>query len=79
MKKIYKTLNNLMNYLFKVKKIFFLLFINCFNKKNYLNIFSLKEKYLSIKENLFYLKELNKNLFLMINLNIFKKILINKI
>ena len=79
MKKIFKTLNHLINYLFQMIKINFLLLINHFNKKNYLNIFYVKEKYLFIKENFFYSKKLKKNLCLIINLIIFKKILINKI
>ena len=79
MKKIFKTLNHLINYLFQMIKINFLLLINHFNKKNYLNIFNVKEKYLFIKENFFYSKKLKKNLCLIINLIIFKKILISKI
>ena len=79
MKKFLKTLNHLINYLFQMIKINFLLLINHFNKKNYLNIFNVKEKYLFIKENFFYSKKLKKNLCLIINLIIFKKILINKI
>ena len=79
MKKIFKTLNHLINYLFQVIKINFLLLINHFNKKNYLNIFNVKEKYLFVEENLFYSKKFKKNLYLMINLIIFEKILINKI
>ncbi len=79
MKKILKTLNHLIYYLFQVIKINFLLLINNFNKKNYLNIFNVKEKYLFIKENLFYSKKFKKNLHLIINLIIFEKILINKI
>ena len=54
MKKIFKTLNHLINYLFQMIKINFLLLINHFNKKNYLNIFNVKEKSLFIKENFFY-------------------------
>ena len=53
MKKIFKTLNNLINYLFQMIKINFLLSINHFNKKNYLNTFNVKEKHLFIKEKLF--------------------------
>ena len=79
MKKIFKTLNHLINYLFQMIKINFLLLINHFNKKNYLNIFNVKEKYLFIKENFFYLKELKKNLYLKIYLIVLKIILINKI
>ena len=79
MKKIFKTLNNLINYLFQMIKINFLLSINHFNKKNYLNTFNVKEKHLFIKENLFYPKKFKKNLYLIINLIIFEKILINKI
>ena len=79
MKKIFKTLNHLINYLFQMIKINFLLSINHFNKKNYLNTFNVKEKHLFIKENLFYSKKFKKNLYLIINLIIFKKILINKI
>ena len=79
MKKILKTLNHLINYLFQVIKINFLLLINNFNKKNYLNIFNVREKHLFIKENLFYSKKFKKNLYLIINLIIFKKILISKI
>ena len=79
MKKILKTLNHLINYLFQVIKINFILLINNFNKKNYPNIFNVKEKHLFIKENLFYSKKFKKNLYLIINLIIFKKILIIKI
>ena len=79
MKKIFKTLNNLINYLFQMIKINFLLSINHFNKKNYLNTFNVKEKHLFIKENFFISKKLKKNLYLMINLIIFEKILIIKI
>ena len=79
MKKILKTLNHLINYLFQVIKINFILLINNFNKKNYLNIFNVREKHLFIKENLFYSKKFKKNLYLIINLIIFKKILISKI
>ena len=79
MKKILKTLNHLIYYLFQVIKINFLLLINNFNKKNYLNIFNVREKHLFIKENLFYSKKFKKNLHLIINLIIFEKILINKI
>ena len=79
MKKIFKTLNHLINYLFQMIKINFLLLINHFDKKNYLNIFNVKEKYLFIKKNFFYSKKLKKNLCLIINLIIFKKILMNKI
>ena len=79
MKKIFKTLNHLINYLFQIIKINFLLLINHFNKKNYLNIFNLKEKHLFVKENFFNSKKFKKNLYLMINLIIFKKILISKI
>ena len=77
MKKILKTFNHLINYLFQKIKINFLLLINNFNKKNYLNIFNVREKHLFIKENLFYSKKFKKNLYLIINLIIFKKILIN--
>ena len=79
MKKIFKTLNHLINYLFQMIKINFLLLINHFNKKNYLNIFNLKEKHIFVKENFFNLKKFKKNLYLIINLIIFEKILINKI
>ena len=79
MKKIFKTLNHLINYLFQMIKINFLLLINHFDKKNYLNIFNVKEKYLFIKENFFYSKKFKKSLCLIINLIIFKKILISKI
>ena len=79
MKKIFKTLNNLINYLFQMIEINFLLSINHFNKKNYLNTFNVKEKHLFIKENFFSSKKLKKNLYLMINLIIFEKILIIKI
>ena len=79
MKKILKTLNHLINYLFQVIKINFIFLINNFNKKNYPNIFNVKEKHLFIKENLFYSKKFKKNLYLIINLIIFEKILINKI
>ena len=60
-------------------KINFLLLINHFNKKDYLNIFNLKEKHLFVKENFFNSKKFKKNLYLIINLIIFKKILISKI
>jgi len=79
MKKIFKTLNHLINYLFQMIKINFLLLINHFNKRNYLNIFNVKEKYLFVEENLFYSKKFKKNLYLIINLIVFKKILISKI
>ena len=79
MKKIFKTLNRLINYLFQMIKINFLLSINHFNKKNYLNIFNVKENHLFIKENFFNSKIFKKNLYLIINLIIFEKILINKI
>ena len=79
MKKILKTFNHLINYLFQVIKINFLLLINHFNKKNYLNIFNVKEKYLFIKENLFFLKEFKKNLCLIIDLITFRIIFIKKI
>ena len=79
MKKIFKTLNNLIYYLFQMIKINFLLSINHFNKKNYLNTFNVKEKHLFIKENFFYSKKFKKNLYLIINLIVFKKILISKI
>tara|TARA_Y100000816_G_scaffold147923_1_gene104965 strand:- start:414 stop:653 length:240 start_codon:yes stop_codon:yes gene_type:complete len=79
MKKIYKTFNYLINYLFQVIQTNFLLLISYLNKKNYSNIFGLKEKYLFIKENFFYLKELKKNLYLKIYLIVLKIILINKI
>ena len=79
MKKIFKTLNYLINYLFQMIKINSLLLINYFNKKNYLNIFNVKEKHLFIKENFFNSKIFKKNLYLIINLIIFEKILINKI
>ena len=79
MKKIFKTLNHLINYLSQMIKINFLLLINHFNKKNYLNIFNVKEKYLFIKENLFFLKKFKKNLCLIIDLITFKIILIKKI
>ena len=79
MKKIFKTLNHLINYLFQMIKINFLLSINHFNKKNYLNTFNVKEKHLFIKENLFFLKKFKKNLCLIIDLITFKIILIKKI
>jgi len=79
MKKIFKTLNHLINYLFQMIKINFLLLINHFNKKDYLNIFNLKEKHLFVKENFFNSKKFKKNLYLIINLIIFKKISISKI
>ena len=79
MKKIFKTLNHLINYLFQIIKINFLLIINHLNKKNYLNVFKLKEKHLFVKENFFNLKKFKKNLYLIINLIKFKKILIIKI
>ena len=79
MKKIFKTLNHLINYLFQMIKINFLLLINHFNKKNYLNIFNVKKKHLFIKENFLSSKKLKKNLYLKINLIIFEKILISKI
>ena len=60
MKKIFKTLNHLINYLFQMIKINFLFLINHFNKKNYLNIFNVKEKYLFVKENLFFSKKFKK-------------------
>ena len=79
MKKIFKTLNHLIHYLFQMIKINFLLLINHFNKKNYLNIFNLKEKHSFIKENFLNSKKFKKNLYLIINLIVFKKILISKI
>ena len=79
MKKIFKTLNHLINYLFQMIKINFLLLISHFNKKNYLSIFNVKEKHLFIKENFFNSKKFKKNLYLIINLIVFKKILISKI
>ena len=79
MKKIYKTFNYLINYLFQVIQTNFLLLISYLNRKNYLNIFGLKEKYLFTEENFFNLKELKKNLYLKINLIVLKIILINKI
>ena len=79
MKKIFKTLNHLINYLFQMIKINFLLLISHFNKKNYPNILNVKEKHLFIKENFFNSKKLKKNLYLIINLIIFEKILMNKI
>tara|TARA_B100000575_G_scaffold272378_1_gene254429 strand:- start:22 stop:261 length:240 start_codon:yes stop_codon:yes gene_type:complete len=79
MKKIFKTLNRLINYLFQIIKINFLLLINHFNKKDYLNIFNLKEKHLFVKENFFNSKKFKKNLYLTINLIMFEKILIIKI
>ena len=51
MKKIFKTLNHLINYLFQMIKINFLLLINHFNKKNYPNILNVKEKHFAYKEN----------------------------
>ena len=60
MKKIFKTLNHLINYLFQMIKKNFLLLINYLNKKNYSNAFNVKEKYLFIKENLFFLKKFKK-------------------
>ena len=50
MKKIFKTLNNLINYLFQMIKINFLLSINHFNKKNYLNTFNVKENIYLLKK-----------------------------
>ena len=79
MKKIYITLNHSSNYLFQMIKINFQLQINHLNKKNYLVSLNLKEKYLFIKENLFFLKELKKNLFLIIDLITFRIIFIKKI
>ena len=79
MKKIFKTLNHLINYLFQMIKLNFLLLINHLNRKNYLNIFNGKEKHIIVKENFFNLKKFKKNLYLIINLIKFKKILIIKI
>ena len=79
MKKIFKTLNNFINYLFQMIKINFLLSINHFNKKNYLNTFNVKENHLFIKENLFFLKEFKKNLCLIIDLITFRIGFIKKI
>ena len=79
MKKIFKTLNYLINYLSQTIENNFLSLINCLNKKNYSNAFNVKEKYLFIKENFFNSKKLKKNLYLIINLIIFEKILIIKI
>ena len=79
MKKNNKTLNHAINYLSQTIENNFLSLINCLNKKNYSNAFNVKEKYLFIKENFFSSKKLKKNLYLMINLIIFEKILIIKI
>ena len=79
MKKNNKTLNHAINYLLQTIENNFLLLINRLNKKNYSNAFNLKEKYLFIKENLFFLKEFKKNLCLIIDLITFKIILIKKI
>ncbi len=79
MKKNNKTLNHAINYLSQTIENNFLSLINCLNKKNYSNTFNVKEKYLFIKENFFYSKKIKKSLCLIINLIIFKKILINKI
>ena len=79
MKKIYKTFNYLIVYLFQMIKINFQLQINHLNKKNYLVSLNLKKKYLFVKENLIFLKEFEKNLCLITNLIIFKTILISKI
>ena len=79
MKKNNKTLNHTSNYLSQMIKNNFLLRINCLNKKNYSNAFNVKEKYLFIKENLFFLKKFKKNLCLIIDLITFKIILIKKI
>ena len=78
MKKIYKTFNYLIVYLFQMIKINFQLQINHLNKKNYLVSLNLKKKYLFVKENLIFLKEFEKNLCLITNLIIFKTILIKK-
>ena len=78
MKKIYKTFNYLIVYLFQMIKINFQLQINHLNKKNYLVSLNLKKKYLFVKENLIFLKEFKKNLLLITNLIIFKTILIKK-
>ena len=79
MKKNNKTLNHTSNYLSQMIENNFLLLINCLNKKNYSNAFFLKEKYLFIKENLFFLKEFKKNLCLIIDLITFRIIFIKKI
>ena len=44
MKKIYKTLNHSINYLFQMIKINFQLQINHLNKKNYSNFIKFKKK-----------------------------------
>ena len=54
MKKNNKTLNHAINYLSQTIENNFLSLINCLNKKNYSNAFNVKEKYLFIKENLFF-------------------------
>ena len=79
MKKNNKTLNHAINYLLQTIENNFLLLINRLNKKNYSNAFNLKEKYLFIKENLFFLKEFKKNLCLIIDLVTFRIIFIKKI
>ena len=79
MKKNNKTLNHAINYLLQTIENNFLLLINRLNKKNYSNAFNLKEKYLFIKENLFFLKKFKKNLCLIIDLITFRIIFIKKI
>ena len=78
MKKIYKTFNYLIIYLFQMIKVNFQLQINHLNKKNYLVSLNVKKKYLFVKENLTFSKEFKKNLCLITNLIIFKTILIKK-
>ena len=78
MKKIYKTFNYLIIYLFQMIKVNFQLQINHLNKKNYLVSLNVKKKYLFVQENLFFLKKFEKNLCLITNLIIFKTILIKK-
>tara|TARA_B100002052_G_scaffold277574_1_gene283183 strand:+ start:67 stop:306 length:240 start_codon:yes stop_codon:yes gene_type:complete len=78
MKKIYKTFNYLIIYLFQMIKVNFQLQINHLNKKNYLVSLNVKKKYLIVQENLIFLKKFEKNLCLITNLIIFKTILIKK-
>tara|TARA_Y100000996_G_scaffold305969_1_gene242903 strand:- start:56 stop:295 length:240 start_codon:yes stop_codon:yes gene_type:complete len=78
MKKIYKTFNYLIIYLFQMIKVNFQLQINHLNKKNYLVSLNVKKKYLFVQENLIFLKKFEKNLCLITNLIIFKTILIKK-
>ena len=79
MKKNNRTLNHAINYLSQSIENNFLSLINCLNKKNYPNAFNVKEKYLFIKENLFFLKKFKKNLCLIIDLITFRTNLIKKI